>query len=274
MNPTRRLTAAVALLAGLSLVGCGSGSPFAATDINGSGTVLHGTVLNMAPGFSASLRAFSGADHGEITVTVQDTDITTTVGEDGTFVLRGLPDGDITLLFTDGDAFLGSIVLAGVLPNQELIVSVEVTDTGVDLIEDQRNGIGHGDIEIQGDIDSVESIDVAGDSLFVIAGYEVVARPGTTAIRRGNERLTVEDLSEGDQVHVKGVWMPLENGLDASEQQVLAHEIKLQEEAEDGDSDNEAKVTLCHKKKKTLTVDASAVPAHLGHGDTLGACSG
>jgi hypothetical protein len=32
------------------------------------------------------------------------------------------------------------------------------------------------------------------------------------------------------------------------------------------------KVTLCHKGKNTLSVDANAVPAHLAHGDTLGPC--
>jgi hypothetical protein len=39
------------------------------------------------------------------------------------------------------------------------------------------------------------------------------------------------------------------------------------------------KVTICHipggdeDKANTLVVDESAVPAHLAHGDTLGACS-
>jgi hypothetical protein len=32
------------------------------------------------------------------------------------------------------------------------------------------------------------------------------------------------------------------------------------------------KVTLCHKGKKTISVGASAVPAHQRHGDTLGPC--
>jgi hypothetical protein len=32
------------------------------------------------------------------------------------------------------------------------------------------------------------------------------------------------------------------------------------------------KVTLCHKAKNTLSVGASAVPAHQAHGDTLGSC--
>ncbi len=33
-----------------------------------------------------------------------------------------------------------------------------------------------------------------------------------------------------------------------------------------------AKVTLCHKGRKTLTVSVNALPAHLAHGDTIGAC--
>lgn len=35
------------------------------------------------------------------------------------------------------------------------------------------------------------------------------------------------------------------------------------------------KVLVCHKPSKnahTLSISASAVPAHLGHGDTLGPC--
>jgi hypothetical protein len=32
------------------------------------------------------------------------------------------------------------------------------------------------------------------------------------------------------------------------------------------------KVTLCHKSKKTIHVDDSAVKAHLGHGDYMGPC--
>jgi hypothetical protein len=40
-----------------------------------------------------------------------------------------------------------------------------------------------------------------------------------------------------------------------------------------GGSGGPDKVTLCHKDKKTLTVGAPAQPAHLGHGDYLGACS-
>jgi hypothetical protein len=37
-------------------------------------------------------------------------------------------------------------------------------------------------------------------------------------------------------------------------------------------SGGQDKVTLCHKKKNTLTVGAQAQAAHLRHGDSLGAC--
>jgi hypothetical protein len=42
------------------------------------------------------------------------------------------------------------------------------------------------------------------------------------------------------------------------------------------DDDPDARVVICHKPgtpaEKTLTVPQSAVPGHLGHGDTLGPC--
>lgn len=41
---------------------------------------------------------------------------------------------------------------------------------------------------------------------------------------------------------------------------------------DDRDRDDH-KVTICHKGKNTITVDKSAVPAHLNHGDTMGPCS-
>ncbi len=33
------------------------------------------------------------------------------------------------------------------------------------------------------------------------------------------------------------------------------------------------KTTICHKGKKTISVGNPAVPAHLRHGDTVGACA-
>ena len=41
---------------------------------------------------------------------------------------------------------------------------------------------------------------------------------------------------------------------------------------DDSSSDDDEDVTICHKGKKTMTLPKPAVAAHLGHGDTLGAC--
>jgi hypothetical protein len=43
-------------------------------------------------------------------------------------------------------------------------------------------------------------------------------------------------------------------------------------EPEEPDPEQVEKVILCHKGRKTITVGAPAVPAHLAHGDILGAC--
>ena len=138
------------------------------------------------------------------------------------------------------------------------------------LIEERRNGIGHGDLEIEGLVDQVLTVSLNGDSTFVIDGYTVVARPGETAIREGNRSRTVEQVTVGRRVHVKGVWLA-PSGSSGSTQQVLAHEIKLQGPEENEDEDGQ-KITICHKKKNTLSISASAWPAHQAHGDTMGAC--
>jgi len=280
MNVMKRLTVVTALCgAALSVGGCGSESPFAATSVNGSSIVLKGTVLNFVPSLAASVTASSVGAKGPassasvaetITVTVvEDPNITATVASDGSFVLRGLPEGSFTLLFKDAAGKeLGTLTFEAVLPNQELLVSVEIVAGSVVLVEEQRNGIGHADVEIQGSIDKVVLVNQSGDSLFEIAGYAVVARPGATAIRRDNVSLSVDELAVGDQVHVKGAWLALEPGTNSADQQVLAHEIKLQEDADSA----EEKVTICHKQKNTLSIGKSAVRAHLAHGDTMGAC--
>jgi len=73
-------------------------------------------------------------------------------------------------------------------------------------------------------VTAVLALDPAGDSRFMIAGRTVTARPGATAIREGNAARTVNDVTVGRHVHVKGVWLDPQAG----QQPVLAHEIKLQ----------------------------------------------
>jgi len=39
-----------------------------------------------------------------------------------------------------------------------------------------------------------------------------------------------------------------------------------------GGNNGQEKVEICHKGKKTITVAAPSIPAHLKNGSTLGAC--
>lgn len=210
---------------------------------------------------------------GDIDVHVQsDPDIKTTVGADGSFTLRGLPEGSFTLVFTQGGTVVGTLTFQEVAANQQITINVQLVDSEIVLVDEDRRGIGHAGVEIEGLVQNVIILNPAADSRFVIAGRSVVARPGVTAIREGITRKTVEDVTVGKQVHVKGTTV--EGSTD-----VLAYEIKLQNPTTDTDgSGGEKKITICHippgnpGKAKTLTISASAWPAHQGHGDKEGAC--
>jgi hypothetical protein len=217
------LTAAVVVLAA-----CG-GNPASSS---GDGIVLRGTVVGAPTSVASSFSV--GASSATVTVTVQENPaITTTVGADGSFTLRGLPEGEFHLVFSMNGSTIGTLAFSEVKPNQEIIVTVQVSGSTVTLLDDRRNGIGHGDVEIEGLVTAVLLLNPAGDSRFTIDGKTVVARPGETAIREGNTARTVADVTVGHQVHVKGVWLPAE----PSGQPVLAHEIKLQDADDEDDPD-------------------------------------
>jgi hypothetical protein len=217
------LTAAVFVLAA-----CG-GNP---SSSSGDGIVLRGTVVGAPTSVASSLSV--GASNASVTVTVQENPaITTTVGADGSFTLRGLPEGRFTLVFASGGTPLGSLSFSEVKPNQEITLTIQVVGSTVILVDERRNGIGHGDVEIEGLVTTVLLLNPAGDSRFTIDGKTVVARPGETTIREGNTARTVADVTVGHQVHVKGVWLPAE----PSGQPVLAHEIKLQDADDEDEPD-------------------------------------
>jgi hypothetical protein len=228
----------VALVASLALLACGGEGP---TSASGADIVLRGTVVN--PSAATGVRAANAsASAAGITVTVvENRAITTTVGADGSFTLRGLPEGGFTLEFSMNGTVIGTLRFDEVKPNQEITITVQVTTTSVVLVEQKRNGIGHGDLEIEGLVQEVISRSTTGDSRFRIDGRVVVARPGQTAIREGNTSRTVNDLAVGVRVHVKGVWM---TGTTSSQQEVLAHEIKIQRDDDEDDDDNRSQSCL------------------------------
>lgn len=217
-----RAVAAVAATVAVLGLAAACGGPSSPSE---QGVVLRGTVVGSSA-FAASSGRSAGAAAATVTVTVQESpSITTTVGADGSFSLRGLPPGAFTLVFTSGGATLGAVTLAEVMPNQEITLTVRIDGGSVAVLEERRNGIGHGDLEIEGRVEAVVVLAPTGDSVFVIDGRQVVARPGETAIREGNRARTVADVTVGRQVHVKGTFMA---SSDRNAQRVLAQEIKLQ----------------------------------------------
>jgi hypothetical protein len=200
---------------------------------------------------------------------------------DGSFTLRGLPE-TFYLRFVDanGKRVGKDMRFEGVKPNQEIDIVVAVVDGKVVLLQEKRTGIDHEGargIELEGTAQNIvifSSDDPMTGSLNVTGyGYDILTRAAETSIRKGNRSLTLEDLDEGDKVHVRGVF----EGDD-----VFAYEIKLQEEIEDEDAtspkacnvrdpEKPNHILVCHGGR-TLSIAPSAWADHHGHGDGCGPC--
>lgn len=269
MHPTKAWKGLFAMLlalgAMLALAGCGSSG--------GSPAVEKSSVVigKMVASKSVSVGATAAGD--PITVFVLgEPDIKATVGDDGTFTLRGLPAGSFTLVFMQGTTEVGRLTFDEVAANQQITISVQMVSNEIVLVDEDRRGIGDAGVEIEGPVQNVITVNPSGDSRFVIQARSVVARPGVTAIREGNTRKTVNDVTVGKQVHVKGTTVK-----DSTD--VLAFEIMLQIATTDGTGSTvETQMTICHippgnpTHKVTITIGSSAWPAHQAHGDTEGAC--
>jgi hypothetical protein len=201
-------------LAVAGVMSCGGPS-----EPSGAGVTLQGALEGGPVGFGAP---------EAIVVTVQEApSLTTPVAADGGFTLRGLPDGAFTLVFARGSRSLGTLQFDGVKPNQEIAIRVALSADGstISLLEQKRDGIGHGEIEFEGRVEAVLALNPEGESRFLIEGHVVAARPGETTILEGTQRRSVNDVTVGRRVHVKGNW--LESSTGVGQQIVLAQEIRL-----------------------------------------------
>lgn len=265
------------LIACLSVMAaCGGGSEGGGT---AGITALNSTIVTgmfVAPQKTPIAGLVQNAASDPIVVTVQEEPaITIKVGNDGTFTLRGLPAGSFTLVFTQGSSTVGTLVFKEVAANQQITISVQMLDGEVVLVDQDRRGIGNAGIELEGTIESLLPVDAAGEGKFVLKGRTVIVRPGVTAIRHGAERKAFADLIIGMRVHVKGA--KVEESTD-----VLAYEVIIQNTdiIQPGTQPSgEEKISICHvpggnlSKGKTITINASAWPAHEAHGDTEGPCA-
>ena len=263
----RSLLAMIGASALLFLAGCGGGG--GGDGMSAAPTVAKSAIVIGTVETAKFLGAKAAGDPIEVLV-LSDPSIKATVGADGTFTLRGLPEGSFVLVFMQGSTEVGRLTFDQVAPNQQITIKVQLVSNEIVLVDEDRRGIGDAGVELEGLVDNVIARSTTGDSRFVIAGKEVIARPGVTAIREGNTRKTVDDVTAGKRVHVKGA--KVENSTD-----VLAYEIIIQAAA-DTSGGAEKQMTICHvppgnpSNKKTITIGESAWPAHQAHGDTEGGC--
>jgi hypothetical protein len=255
---------------GISLLaGCGGSGGSSTMAVEKSAIVIGKVVASTS---KTGIQLLAAGDPINVYV-LSDPDIKATVGADGSFTLRGLPAGSFTLVFMQGTDEVGRLVFQEVAANQQITISVQLVSSEIVLVNEDRRGIGDAGVELEGLVQNVITLNASGDSTFVIAGRSVIARPGVTAIREGNTRKTVNDVTVGKRVHVKGTTVQ-------GSTDVLAYEIMIQNETDTGTGTGtaEKQITICHippgapTKPKTITIGASAWPAHQAHGDTEGEC--
>jgi hypothetical protein len=270
VKPSRALSVFAAFVLAMCVTACGGGGG------SGSDASVQKTAVVIGQLAATKAALVTVADAVPITVHVlSDPAIQATVAADGTFTLRGLPEGSFTLVFMQGATEVGRLVFGEVAANQQITITVQLFAGEVVLVGEDRRGIGDAGVELEGPVQNVIVVNPAGDSRFVIRDRSVVARPGVTAIRQGNTPKTVNDVTVGRQVHVTGTTLK-----DSTD--VLAYQMILQGPATDTPSGSsgggEKQMTICHippgnpAKKVTITVGESAWPAHQAHGDTEGAC--
>jgi hypothetical protein len=213
-------------LSGSALIGllmvataCGRGqmssSPVSPSAPSTGGTSLSGSAVisGTLAGVQSSNSAFHPASSG-LTVTITGTNISATVVPGGTFVLNGVPSGNVELHFT-GPGVDATVTISDVVNNETIHIVVTVNGSRADVSVTDRETPNSG-TELEG---LITSIDPPSRTL-VISGT-TVSVPVTATIRHGDQVLTLADLRLGQRVHVKGT---------VSGSTVVASEVMLQDE--------------------------------------------
>lgn len=227
-----------AATAALVACGGGSGGALSTSPTEGDGATIEGTVQASGAGTSSAsdVRAHSGG--GAMKVSVVGTSISTTTDFSGGFVLSSVPSGSATLRFEAAgiDAILR---LDGIVVGQTLRIAVRVSGpsavlTGPITRTSPPTVPPSGSCFAVGAKAEVEGLIVAKESASnLLFGSLTVAQQAkgeflcqvtdATRIRKGNQTLTLDDLSVGSRVHVSGTGVSSTGVCE-----VAAAEIKLQ----------------------------------------------
>lgn len=130
------------------------------------------------------------------TVSVEGTNLSASIMPNGSFMLAGVPAGDVRLRFT-GARIDATLKLSGLQPGQ--VVTITVLVSGSAAVLQGSPHPGDNKVELEG---LIEAIQPASRS-FTLQG-RTVRVTDATEIRHGSRVLTFSDLHVGDRVHVRG----------------------------------------------------------------------
>lgn len=201
----RNFLAAVSVLVAAALVAaCGgnsgaipspAGPSSPSTPAAVTGATITGTVQGLASSASVGARDV-------ITVTVAGTTITATIDGQGTFVLKGVPAGTVTLTFSGTSA---TVTLQNVGQSGQIKIVVVISGSTATVETDQR--VADGQAELEGRISEIG----AAANTFSI-GSTLVTVPAGIPIRHGDATVLFSALQVGDRVHVKGTAGAMTSG--------------------------------------------------------------
>jgi hypothetical protein len=134
-----------------------------------------------------------------VTVTVQGTGITATVGPHESFTLANVPTGDVTLVFSG--SFTGQFTIPSVQSQEQIRVAVSARGSSVTLAITERTEAPSNQAQMEGTVTSVNAT-----ARTIVVGGATISVPASAVIGRGEASLTFGKLTTGERVHVSGMF--------------------------------------------------------------------
>jgi len=112
----------------------------------------------------------------------------------------------------------------------------------------------HNDSDVDSDLLTINSITQGSNGTVTTNGTTITYTPHLNFTGTDSFTYTISD------------------GVNTSNSATIRVNVTFVDDEHDDENDN-GKVNICHKDKKTISVSENAIPAHLKHGDVLGVCS-
>ena len=172
------------------------------------------TISGSLGGVTSSAAGTRAVGAVTITVSITGTGISATVAPGGSFILNGVPAGNIELHIS-GVGVDDRSTIADVVDDEQIRIVLTINGSrAVVSVTDRKKPVNG--VELEG---LIASINLAARTLIV--NGTTVSVPAAAIIRHGDTRLNFADLRVGERVHIKGT---------ASGSTIAASEVLLQDE--------------------------------------------